>query len=88
MSRAVVLTRASVCSVVLPGTDTLRSWLPSVCTTAPELPVPLTRSKMMEMASFISLADGTPPVGVVACMVTWVPLDRSSPRPTLKSLCQ
>jgi hypothetical protein len=82
-----VLTRASVCWVVLPGTDTFRSWLPSVWTSAPELPVPLTRAKMIEMASVISALDGVPPVGVVALMVTWVPLDRSSPRPTLKSLC-
>jgi hypothetical protein len=84
----VVLTRFSVCWVDLPGTDTFRSWLPSVWTWAPELPVPLTRAKMMEMASFISALDGTPPVGVVAFIVTWVPLDRSSPRPILKSLCQ
>jgi len=61
--------------------------LPSVWTCAPELPVPLTRARMIEMASFISVLDGIPPVGVVALMVTWVPLDRSSPRPTLKSLC-
>jgi hypothetical protein len=74
--------------VVLPGTDTLRSCGPSVWTTAPELPVPLTRARMMEMASFISAVDGVPPFVVVALIVTWVPLDRSRPRPILKSLCQ
>ena len=44
--------------------------MPSVWTCAPELPVPLTRARMMEMASFISAADGKAPLGVVAFMVS------------------
>ena len=82
-----MLTRATVCCVVFPGTDTVMMSLPCVCTVAPELPVPFTREVMMEMASFSSADVGVPPLGVVARIVTWVPLDRSSPRPILKSLC-
>jgi len=82
-----VLTRFTVCWVVLPGTDTVMMSLPCVWTVAPELPVPFTRDVMMEMASFSSADEGVPPDGVVASIVTWVPLDRSSPRPIRKSLC-
>ena len=61
--------------------------LPCVCTWAPVLPEAFTRDKMIEVASFMSAAVGVPPLRVVACMLSWVPLDRSSPRPILKSLC-
>jgi hypothetical protein len=40
------------------------------------------------MASDISLLDGAVPFGVAAWSTTWVPLERSSPRPTLNCLCQ
>jgi hypothetical protein len=86
-SRAVVLTSLTTSGEVLPGMATAMMLLPWVCTVAPELPVPLTREVMIEMVSFSSWADGFPPVGVVAVIVTSVPLDRSRPRPTLKSLC-
>src|SRR5271169_2557230 len=42
---------------------------------------------MIVLASFMSSAVGVPPVRVVAFMLSWVPLDRSSPRPIRKSLC-
>ena len=61
--------------------------LPWVWTWAPVLPLAFTRDRMIVLASFKSAADGVPPVNVVACMLSSVPLDRSSPRPTRKSLC-
>ncbi len=82
--RAFALTSWMVCAEPLPGTVTISRLLPCGCTWAPELPVPLTRDSMTLMAAFISCDEGIPPLGVLACMVTWVPLDRSSPRPTLK----
>jgi hypothetical protein len=81
---AFALTSWMVCAEPLPGTVTISRLLPCACTWAPELPVPLTRDSMMVMAAAISDEDGVFPFGVLACMVTWVPLDRSSPRPTLK----
>jgi hypothetical protein len=52
-------------------------------------PAPLTRLSMMELASFIAAAEGTAPFfSVTAFSVTVEPLDKSRPRPTLKSLCQ
>ena len=61
--------------------------LPWVWTEAPVLPVAFTRDRMIVSASFMSAADGVLPFRVVAFMLSWVPLDRSSPRPILKSLC-
>jgi hypothetical protein len=85
-SRAFALTNWIVCAEPWPGTVTTRRLGPCGCTWAPELPVPLTRDSMTAMAAFISCDEGIPPLGVLACMVTWVPLERSSPRPTL-NLC-
>jgi hypothetical protein len=83
MSRAVELTSWIVCCEPLPGTVTTSRLVPCGWTCAPELPVPLTRDWMTEMAAFISSADGAFPFWVWACRVTCVPLDRSRPRPTL-----
>jgi hypothetical protein len=56
---------------------------------APETPVPFTRAVMTATVSDICAAVGGPPVsGFVATMLTWVPLERSSPRPILNCLCQ
>ena len=43
---------------------------PCVCTWAPVLPEALTRDKMIVSASARSVADGVPPLRVVACMVS------------------
>src|SRR6202035_3887657 len=48
---------------------------------------PFTRDSSTEIACCISAADGAP-FAVCACSTTSVPLDRSSPRPTLNWLCQ
>ncbi len=61
--------------------------LPWVWTEAPVLPVAFTRDRMIVSASFMSALVGVLPFRVVAFMLSWVPLDRSSPRPILKSLC-
>jgi len=87
MSRAVVLTSWIVCWEPLPGTVTTRRLVPCGWTWAPELPVPLTRDSMTETAAFISSLDGAFPLSVWAWRVTWVPLDRSRPSPTLNRCC-
>jgi len=61
MSRAVELTSWIVCDEPLPGTVTTSRLGPCGWTCAPELPVPLTRDWMTEMAAFISSADGAFP---------------------------
>src|ERR1700691_115202 len=61
--------------------------LPWVCTSARVLPLPFTRDRLIVLASFRSSVVGADPFRVVAFMLSWVPLDRSSPRPTRKSLC-
>src|ERR1700761_4372144 len=61
---------------------------PCCCTVTPVLPEALTRLLMIATACFIRSEDGgLPPLRVSARKVAWVPLDRSSPRATLKSLC-
>ena len=86
-SLAVELTRLMTSFAALPGTLTLIRSAPCCCTWAPELPVPFTRDSSTEIACCISAADGAP-FAVCACSTTSVPLDRSSPRPTLNWLCQ
>ena len=86
MSSAVELTSSMVCCEPLPGTVTTSRFGPCGWTCAPELPVPLTRDSMTPTAAFISSVDGAFPVRVCARKVTWVPLDRSRPSPTL-NLC-
>ena len=54
ISRAVVATSWIVCLEPLPGTVTTSRLLPCGWTSAPELPVPLTRDWMTETAAFIS----------------------------------
>jgi len=83
MSSAVELTSWIVCCEPWPGTVTTRRFVPCGWTCAPELPVPLTRDSMTLTAAFISSFDGGFPFRVWACRVTWVPLDRSRPSPTL-----
>ncbi len=83
MSSAVVLTSWIVCAEPLPGTVTISRSVPCGWTRAPELPVPLTLDWMTEMAAFISSLAGGFPFSVWAFRVTWVPLDRSRPSPTL-----
>src|SRR6201996_9069653 len=61
---------------------------PCCCTLTPVLPEALTRSLMIATASFISGDGGSCPFWVTARNVAWVPLDKSRPSPTLKSLCQ
>src|SRR6516164_4024112 len=80
---AVVLTRLMTSWGALPGTVTLIRSLPCCCTWAPELPVPFTRDSRTEIACCISPLAGGWPLCVSACSTTWVPLDRSRPRPTL-----
>jgi hypothetical protein len=65
-----------------PGTVTVIWLLPTCCTWAPELPVPLTRDSRTVTAVCMSPLDGAPFV-VAAFSTSSVPLDRSSPRPTL-----
>ena len=51
------------------------------------LPEEFTRLVMIETACSMSLAGGVWPFAVTAARVACVPLERSSPRPILKSLC-
>ncbi len=81
-SLAVELTRLMTSCGALPGTVTVIRSAPCCCTWAPELPVPFTRDSSTEMACCIAPLDGAPLV-VAAFSTTSVPLDRSSPRPTL-----
>ena len=81
-SLAVELTRLMTSCGALPGTVTLIRSAPSCWTWAPELPVPFTRDSRTAMACCIAPVDGTP-FSVAALSTTSVPLDRSSPRPTL-----
>ncbi len=85
---AVELIRSITDCGALPGTVTWSRSLLICCTWAPELPVPFTRDSSTEMACCIAPLDGAWPFGVAACSTTWVPLDRSSPSPTLNCLCQ
>src|ERR1700761_9359067 len=64
------------------------SLAPCCCTVTPVLPEAFTRLLMIATACFIRSEDGAlPPLRVSARKVACVPLDRSSPRATLKSLC-
>ena len=83
---AVVLTSLRTFSGGCPGIDTLIRSGPCCCTWAPELPVPFTRDSSTLIAWFIAPCVGTP-FAVCAFSTTWVPLDRSSPRPTLNCCC-
>jgi hypothetical protein len=87
-SLAVELTRLITSCGALPGTVTVIRSGPVCCTWAPELPVPFTRDSSTEMACCIEPADGAVSLMVAALSTTAVPLDRSSPRPTLNCLCQ
>ena len=83
-----MLIRFTTLVAALPGTVTVIWLLPWVWTWAPELPVPFTRLSRTPMDSCIASLDGAAPLRVAAFSTTWVPLDRSSPRPTLNWLCQ
>src|SRR5882724_6220348 len=75
------------CCDPAPGTDTLTWSLPCCCTWAPVVPVPFTRDRRIDTAWLISADGGGWPLGVCAWSTTWVPLDRSSPSPTLNCCC-
>ena len=86
--KAVAVTVSTTLVGAWPGIVTV-TWLSPCCaTSAPELPVPFTRFSRTVMAACISPLDGAWPLCVAAWSTTWVPLDRSSPRPTLNWLCQ
>ena len=88
-SSAVLPTRLSTCCAPLPGTATVMMSGPCCWTWAPVKPAPLTRFRMIDLASFIAVWLGAfLESGVTAFSVTVVPLDRSRPRPILKFLCQ
>src|SRR5215475_12535509 len=86
-SLAVALTRSMTSCAALPGTVTLIRSLPCCCTWAPEFPVPFTRDSRTDIACCMEPLDGGWPFGVTALSTTWVPLDRSRPRPTLNCEC-
>lgn len=82
---AVVEIRLMTDDAAWPGTVTSSRSLPICWTWAPELPVPFTRDSRTDWASSIAPLDGAP-FKVAACSTTWVPLDRSSPSLTWKTL--
>src|SRR5215472_11353976 len=86
-SLAVALTKSMTSCAALPGTVTLIRSPPCCCTWAPEFPVPFTRDSRTEIACCMEPLDGGWPFGVTALSTTWVPLDRSRPRPTLNCEC-
>src|SRR5450755_963353 len=86
-SSAVALTSLITCCEPAPGTVTVMSVEPSRCTDTPVLPDEFTRLVMIATACVMSLAGGGLPFCVTAWSVASVPLERSSPRPILKSLC-
>ena len=87
-SWAVWPTRLTTFWVPAPGTATVISLLPCCCTWASVKPAPFTRLAMMFLAWVMSAANSASdtPLGLLACSVTVVPLVRSRPRCTLKSL--
>src|SRR5215472_9928958 len=87
-SLAVALTKSMTSCAALPGTVTLIRSPPCCCTWAPEFPVPFTRDSRTDIACCMEPLDGGWPFGVTALSTTWVPLDRSRPRPTLNCWCQ
>ena len=86
-SWAVVLTSFTTCCEPAPGTVTVMSLAPWRCTDTPVLPEAFTRLLMIATACSMSLSGGVLPFCVTAWSVACVPLERSSPRPILKSLC-
>ena len=87
-SSAVSPTSVATFCAPAPGTDTTISLGPCWTTDEPVRPVASTRFVMIWIALVISPWLGVPPCGGTALSVMDVPLDRSSPRPTLKLLCQ
>ena len=87
-------TRCSTFVAPAPGTETTISLVLCFTTEEPVRPVASTRLVMIWTALFIAAALGGGAVwpfftcAGTALSVTCVPLDRSSPRPTLKLLCQ
>ncbi len=89
-SWAVVPTRFTTFWLPAPGTATLMMSLPCCWTCASVKPAPLTRLAMMFLAWVMSAANCAldTPLGASARSATVVPLVRSRPRWTLKSLPQ
>jgi len=87
-SNAVSPTSVATFCAPAPGTDTTISFVPCWTTDAPERPVASTRSVMIWIALVIEPWSTGFPFGDTALSVIDVPLERSSPRPTLKLLCQ
>ncbi len=87
-SSAVSPTRVATFCAPAPGTETTIWFVPCWTTEAPVRPVAFTRLSMIWTALVIDPWVTGLPLGAVAFRVTEVPLDRSSPRPTLKLLCQ
>ena len=89
-SWAVVPTRSTTFCVPAPGTATLMMSLPCCWTWASVKPAPFTRLAMMFLAVTMSEANLAldTPLGASARSATVVPLVRSRPRWTLKSLPQ
>ena len=82
-----MLTSFTTCWEPAPGTVTVMSLAPWRCTDTPVLPVAFTRLLMIATAWSMSAGGGVLPFAVTAWSVACVPLERSSPRPILKSLC-
>jgi hypothetical protein len=88
-SNAVSPTRVATFWAPAPGTETTIWLVPCWTTDAPlDWPVAWTRFVMIWIALVIAPWLTGFPFGEMALSVTDVPLDRSSPRPTLKLLCQ
>src|SRR5215469_16039075 len=73
---------------LLPGIEMLMNDEPCCCTVVLLMPSPLKRLSRIEIAVFMSVLVGTPPLAATAWSVTEVPPCRSRPRPTLNCLCQ
>jgi len=87
-SNAVSPTSVATFCAPAPGTETTISFVPCWTTDEPLRPVASTRFVMIWIALVIEPWLTGFPFGDTALSVIDVPLERSSPRPTLKLLCQ
>jgi len=77
------LSSGAICEALSPGIEMLMYLSPCCCTVVPLTPSALKRVSRIEIAVFISVVLGIPPLAERACSVTCVPPCRSRPRPTL-----
>nr|BFE80482.1 hypothetical protein GCM10020093_030830 [Planobispora longispora] len=77
-SSAVVPTSLTTSSWPTPGTE-MTMLSPAMATSASEMPLPFTRSRMMFTARLRLSSEGSLPSGVMGCSVTVVPPARSRP---------